>query len=112
MTKPKHTPGPWKTTPHNKDREGSIYAMQAVESRPSLSLPKCIAVAPALETPEQWEVNARLIASAPELLKACISLVKDKCRGCGIPFEPDFTPKACAGCVSDDAQKIIERIEP
>ena len=57
MTKPAHTPGPWRVGIHHH----TVYAEKGKEP--------CIALCPKNEA-RDWLTNARLIAAAPDLLAA------------------------------------------
>ena len=58
----KHTPGPWKST-----KDGRIYSETATEWNRTANAETAAWVAATGENP----ANARLIASAPDLLAAC-----------------------------------------
>ena len=64
-----HTPGPWFTT--RPTSYGTIY----VEARLRGSTLQEVASVGPTETSDQQEANGRLIAAAPELLKALRELV-------------------------------------
>ena len=65
-----HTPGPWRATPHS-----SIVGTGIVANRG-------IVVASVLGVPEVCQANARLIASAPDLL-ALAKRYASECPKCG-----------------------------
>lgn len=81
-----HTPGPWKTfRPY-----GTIY----IKARLRGSTIQEVASCGPTETPEQQEANARLIASAPELLEALRELL-DACKDAKFSSDPfDAIPNA------------------
>ena len=91
----KHTPGPWRMTPlsnrmidvlHDVQTPGAItHALCRVQARDSW-----IAEA---------EANARLIAAAPDLLAACMSIVKSQPGTSSRQF--DAARAAIAKAVSD-----------
>lgn len=61
-----HTPGPWRVGPTHKDDSFAIHAQTA-------SVVHC---KPFSSSHKSAEANARLIAAAPDLLAALISLVR------------------------------------
>jgi hypothetical protein len=68
MTEAMHTPGPW----FSPDRRGTRY----VEARIGGGMLQEVAACGPTERPEQQAANARLIASAPELLDALLLAYK------------------------------------
>lgn len=70
MSESKHTPGPWKTH-DNIGRKGELGIIADVA-------PCIIAImGNAKEWPREAEANARLIAAAPDLLKACKKILAE-----------------------------------
>ena len=67
----KHTKGEW-TYSQQRGKQGHCYAAQVWDDTGD-----CLATLRATENEEEATANAKLIASAPELLKACINLRDD-----------------------------------
>lgn len=74
----KHTPGPWTVCTFEVEQEGALYAgrwhidQDGDKGRPDIAVVSCTNGAGA----EQNAANARLIAAAPEMLEALISLMQ------------------------------------
>jgi hypothetical protein len=71
---PKHTPGPWQVQPNNgayvkRADLGTLRIEEGEGSRDEMVLAIILTDCPRLD--REAEGNARLIASAPDLLKAC-----------------------------------------
>ena len=66
----KHTPGPWFIGTDRYDYGRHIYAEQKVGDEYCEEYHPLIATTSDDEPDIDWEANARLIAAAPELLKA------------------------------------------
>lgn len=68
----KHTAGPWKWHWRSEGglSTGSVYA------EPRTGHAYAVAICPQYQKRSQWEADARLIASAPDLLAALRGLVK------------------------------------
>jgi hypothetical protein len=66
----KHTPGPWFSPARS-------FGTRYVEARIGGGLLQEVAACCPTEQPLQQEANARLIAAAPELLDALISIAED-----------------------------------
>lgn len=68
--KPQHTPGPWRTSNGQGQYHTSVLCNGWRSSRDKVVI---CSISPAPRTPAAWEeaeANARLIASAPDLLDA------------------------------------------
>jgi len=97
MTKPKHTPGPWRLS---KATRFSITDRWRVEAFRTLDV--VLTPCPDGYAPGENEANARLIAAAPCLLARLESMAAQHACGCGHP--------ACKRCADDRAnQEVIER---
>ena len=98
-----HTPGPWRATPHS-----SIVGTGIVANRG-------IVVASVLGVPEVCQANARLIASAPELLALAKRYASEcpKCGGTGgiLVTINDGVPERddCDACA--DIRLVVEKAE-
>jgi hypothetical protein len=74
MSESKHTPGPWFVFGNGHCVGGPTGMMDADPNQKTAGIAMC---AMRLRTDDENEANARLIASAPELLAACEELVAD-----------------------------------
>lgn len=62
----KHTPGPWKWYWRKEDGEANCGVFSEKNPGQAYAVARC----PRYQKKEQWEVDARLIAAAPDLLAA------------------------------------------
>jgi len=79
MTKTKHTPGYWE---YSKAISPNLIFIKKVNDTQEDSL--IGAIGGGLQTPEEIEANAKLVAAAPQLLEACqaaMALLNEKCMG-------------------------------
>lgn len=74
-TRATHTPGPWEAAhPGNYDADGiAVYARNKAGLRYTIAAVRYLGTA----DPAPAEANARLIAAAPALLKACEAIITD-----------------------------------
>jgi len=63
----KHTPGPWSVESDTRIEYGPILAGEG------------FCVATVSRDPREWKANARLIASAPDLLEVLAEIAKGEC---------------------------------
>ncbi len=97
----KHTPGPWSLEHCINSADPFYWEVEGQDDSHVASNPF------GGNTPETEMANARLIVKSPELLEMCEKLADLVCDTCRLPR----SPKACAGCFADEAQRLIERIE-
>lgn len=82
----KFTPGPWHVGIGNESTDGAFY-IYSVQGGLIAKLDT--------ESSEKDEANANLIATATELLEACIALqMEAAARGCGLKIADDAISKA------------------
>lgn len=70
MTDTKHTPGPWVLKTHHRQGYDRLVPVWYVSAQNDVG----IAVQPSFSNPKTEEADARLIAAAPDLLKALVDL--------------------------------------
>lgn len=95
-TRPAHTPGPWKLAAHVAD-PCTVYIEQADGEEPGICTTDGSAFTP-VDSEDEQEANARLIAAAPELLTALKSLTAliRNMRGDWLQEQPAFANSIAA----------------
>lgn len=71
-----HTPGPWAwswSVLPNGNADGRIYT--GWNTPIGIGAPLCVAVSPRYQTKEQWEADAPVLATAPEVLTAAKAVI-------------------------------------
>jgi hypothetical protein len=117
MPRPKHTPGPWKSTAEEQQHDlgenfyilgGPDYACHIAEMLNADHFP-CIPDDEVEDYEIEVEGNARLIAAAPDLLAALNALVEAVRLATG---EEDAGLHHLDGSLIDAARKAIRKTEP
>src|SRR6266704_837085 len=92
----KHTPGPWKLESESRGPDGSDLVI--TDARGGYTIAVCAVGSTGINDVDEAEANARLLRSAPDLLKTLKAIVSTHNRTAA-EIEPGFTCGCASVCV-------------
>ena len=101
-----HTPGPWKHDPEVTDPQTLDTAPEVSAPQPNGScryICRLFGVAPSVI--EETQANARLIASAPDLLAACKQVIAALSQPATYPADMALIRATCAAAIAIATQE-------